>query len=198
MIKTLTRVGWWTAALAITTALGQEAREPAAISTPHNTLTLAAGGNYGVAAFGSHQAHHLALASLSYGRFLTDTLAPDRWYAGAIELRGELFGGPQFSPEDNWLIGLTPHVRYDFLASPRWIPFLDLGAGVAATGIGEPDLGSTFEFNLQAGLGLHYRLSKSVALTLEARYLHISCAGISQPNSGVNGITALLGITRFF
>lgn len=89
-------------------------------------------------------------------------------------------------------------MRYNFATGTRWIPFVDGGAGVTATSIGPPDLSGTFEFNLQAGTGIHCFLSDNLALSLEARYIHWSCAGIHQPNAGLNGVTGLLGLTFFF
>jgi opacity protein-like surface antigen len=120
------------------------------------------------------------------------------WYRGNAELRGELFTGAQFSPDSEWFVGLTSHLRYSFATGTRWIPFADAGAGVTATGIGAPDLSGTFEFNLQAGGGLHWFLRDHVALTAEARYVHWSCADIHKPNLGLNGVAGLLGLTYFF
>ena len=95
-------------------------------------------------------------------------------------------------------MGLIAHLRYNFATGTRWILFLDGGAGVTATGIGHPDLGGTFEFNHQAGVGVLWFLKENVALSLEARYVHWSCAGISNPNLGLNGVTGMLGLTFFF
>ncbi len=162
------------------------------------TLTLEAGANWGIAAFGSRQAHDLALMSISYGRMLGEVVGKGHWYQGNWELRGELFGGAEFRPDKEWLIGLTPHLRYNFVVSPRWVLFVDGGAGVTATGIGPPDLSNTFEFNLQGGGGAHWFIRDKLALAAEARFLHMSCAGISKPNLGLNGVMGMIGITRFF
>ncbi len=112
--------------------------------------------------------------------------------------RLELFGGAEFSPDEEWIIGFTPHVRYHFVTGTRWVPFVDGGAGITATGIGPPDLSNTFEFNLQGGAGVQWFFAENLAATLEVRFLHVSCAGISHPNLGLNGVTGLVGITRFF
>jgi len=124
----------------------------------------------------------------------------DHWYRSNFEARVEIFGGMQFHPEvdtDGWVVGLTPHLRYNFATGTRWIPFLDGGAGVTATGIRPSDLSGTFEFSLQPGGGGHWFLKDNLALTLETRYLHMSCAGISHPNLGLNGILGFLGPTWF-
>lgn len=162
------------------------------------TISLGAGGSYGVEILGGSQSHHLALASLTYGHFLGHLAGRDHWYQGNVELRVELFGGHQFSPTSEWLLGLTPHLRYHFATGTRWIPFVDLGAGVSATSIGPPDLGGTFEFNIQAASGVEWFLKDNLALSLQAGYLHVSSANIHNPNLGVNGVTGMLGLIYFF
>jgi hypothetical protein len=161
-------------------------------------LTIEAGANYGLASFGSEEAHHLALVSLSYGHVLGRVVGEGHWYRGNWEFRAELFGGAEFLPDNEYVIGLTPHLRYNFITGTRWVLFVDAGAGVSATSIGPPDLSNIFEFNLQAALGAHWFLKQDVALTVEVRFFHLSCAGISQPNQGLNGVLGLIGVTRFF
>jgi lipid A 3-O-deacylase len=164
-------------------------------------LTIEAGAAAGMAKLGSHQAHDLALLSASYGHMLGGLVGSDHWYRGNFEGRMEVFGGMQFHPDvdtDGWLIGLTPHLRYNFATGTRWVPFLDGGAGVTAMGIGPPDVSGTFEFNLQASAGVHWFLSDNLALTSDVRYTHYSCAGIHSPNSGINTVAFMLGVTWFF
>lgn len=164
-------------------------------------FTLEAGVAAGMASFGSHQAHDLAIQSASYGRMLSGVIGADHWYRGNVEARLELFGGMQFRPEvdtDGWFVGLTPHLRYNFATGTRWVPFVDAGAGVTAMGIGPPDVSGTFEFNLQAAAGVHCFLLDNLALTTDIRYYHYSCAGIHQPNSGINNVAFMLGVTWFF
>lgn len=165
---------------------------------PHTqSIELSAGATYGLDIFGSRERHHLAMASLTYG-YMLRARGEGHWYHGNPELRLELFGGAQFDPDTRRFIGLAPHLRYNFATGTRWVPFLGAGAGVTATTIGPPDLSGTFEFNLQAGTGIQYFIMDHLAIGLEARYVHWSCAGTHKPNQGLNGITSLLGITCFF
>ena len=129
---------------------------------------------------------------------LGGVVGDDHWYRGNWELRGELFSGAQFSPSTESLVGLTPHLRYNLATGTRWVPFADLGAGVSATSIGPPDLSGTFEFNLQANTGVNWFVRDNLALTFEAGYMHLSCAGIHPPNQGLNCVKGLVGITWFF
>jgi hypothetical protein len=162
------------------------------------SISFDAGAGYGVQAFGGKQSHDLALASISYGYMLGSVKGEGHWYRGNWEFRGELFSGAQISPQDEWLVGLTPHLRYNFATGTRWMPFVDAGAGVSATSIGAPDLSYYFEFNLQAATGVRWFLRDNVALSIEARYLHMSCAGISSPNLGLNNVNGMVGISWFF
>ena len=163
-----------------------------------HSVGLSLGAGYGLRSLGSREHHHFALASLSYGYMLSSVVGEGHWYRGNLEVRAELFGGAQFSPNSDWIIGLTPHLRYNFATGSRWMPFIDGGAGVTATGIGRPDLSGTFEFNLQACVGVHRFLRDDLALTFEVRFLHLSCAGINQPNLGANDVMGFVGLTKFF
>jgi hypothetical protein len=162
------------------------------------TISIDVGAVKGVQVLGGRQTHDLALLSLSYGHMLSHTVGEGHFYRGNWELRFELFGGSQFSPGSDWVIGLTPHLRYDFATGTRFIPFIDFGAGVTATSISAPDLSNTFEFNLQANGGVQWFLQDDLAITLRAGYLHMSCAHLSSPNLGLNGIQAMLGLSFLF
>jgi len=162
-----------------------------------SSFSASAAAAAGMTIFGSREAHDLALLSLSYGKVLGGVTG-DGWHRGNWEGRLELFAGAEFAPSVESLIGLTPHLRYDFATGTPWVPFADVGAGVTATSIGPPDLSGTFEFNLQAGFGTYYFFRKNLAATFEARYIHLSCARIHKPNLGLNSIMGTVGLTWFF
>jgi hypothetical protein len=156
------------------------------------------GGGIGLKALGSTREHDLVLAGVHYGRVISGVFAKDKWYAGNFELRGEIFGGEQISLHDAYIVGATPVLRYTFATESRLVPFLDFGAGVTATDMKRPDLGSEFEFNSQGGPGIHFFWNKNLAITVQARLMHISNAGIRHPNNGVNVIRISGGISWFF
>ena len=162
------------------------------------SVVFALGAGDGVQIFGGKQSHDLALISLSYGKMVGPVEGENHWYRGNWELLGELFSGAQFSPSTESLVGITPHLRYNFATGSRWIPYADIGAGVSATSIGRPDLSGTFEFNLQAATGVRWFIRDNLALGLEVRYLHMSCAGIHPPNLGLNTVNGMLSVTWFF
>jgi lipid A 3-O-deacylase len=162
------------------------------------TLSLEPGFALGVQAFGGQQFHDLGILSLSYGHMWGHVMGDGHWYHGNWEVRAEVFGAAQFSPNDVPVGGIAPHIRYNLATGSRWVPFVDLGAGVSASGIGPPDNSGTFEFNLQANVGTHFFLRDDLALTVETGLLHLSCAGIHDPNQGVNTIKGLFGVTWFY
>jgi hypothetical protein len=161
-------------------------------------LELAVGGALGLGSLVGHLNHDMALASISYGQVMGGAMGESHWYRGNWELVGEIFGGEQFHPRGAYLVGFTPLIRYSLATGTRWSPFLEGGFGPTATDIGHPDLSTTFEFNVQGTLGVHYFWNKHQAVTVQCRYLHLSNAGIRQPNEGVNSVVFLAGTSWFF
>jgi hypothetical protein len=98
----------------------------------------------------------------------------------------------------HYFVGLTPHLRYSFATGTRWLPFVDFGSGVSVTSIGLPDLGGPFQFNTQVSLGMNYFIKQNLALSLEGRAMHVSSAGIYQPNNGMDNLLILAGVNWFF
>jgi hypothetical protein len=173
------------------------AQPPTFLPTNWN-LGFTTGAGFGVKALGSRQSHGLTTASIHVGKLLVSdhpTLGP---FLRHLELAGELWTGAQYHPDTAYLAGFTPVARYHFLQGSRWTPFVDAGAGVTGTDIGHPDLSTTFEFNLQAGGGFQWFWRDNVAFTLQARYMHLSNAGIDSPNAGVNTFLFSGGLTWFF
>jgi len=152
----------------------------------------------GNSAFGSRQAHHFVLTKLHLGRMMSGVLGADHWYGGNVELVGELFAGGQVDPKGAYVVGVTPLLRYNFATGTRLVPFLEGGAGVTLTDVGLPDLSTRFEFNSQAGAGVHWLLNPRVAVTLQGRFAHLSNADIKRPNFGVNFSVFYGGLTWFF
>lgn len=151
----------------------------------------------GLKIFGSRQNHDLVFAGLSYGYTLGSVKGEGRRYRGNREFRDELFSGGQFPPRKDWLADLTPHLRYNFATGNRWIPYVDGGAEVTATGVGPPDLSHTFEINLQAATGVGWFIEDNATPSVGARYLQLSCASMDSPNLGLNNVNGMPGISWF-
>jgi len=159
---------------------------------------LGLGIGFAAKVFGSKGPHDLVLTRFYYGWMLGDVVGKDRWYRGNWEVVQEIFGGGQYHPRSRFVIGETTILRFNFATGTRWVPFLDAGVGISATDIGPPSLGSVFEFNEQFGAGFNYFWRNNRSLTLQYRFIHISNAGISEPNLGVNENMFYAGVSWFF
>jgi lipid A 3-O-deacylase len=158
---------------------------------------FSAGAGFGLHV-GGHKNHDLVLGVLHYGWVFSDVVGDDHWFRGNWELLGEAFGGAQYRPRTAYVAGATVVIRYNFATGTRFVPFIDGGAGPTITDIGRPDLGSLFNFNLQAGGGVRYFFQDNAAIIAQYRYLHMSNAGIREPNPGVNTSMFFLGFSWFF
>ena len=159
-------------------------------------FSLGAGPGYAI--LGSQVAHDMAFATLRYGKVMTDVLEEGSWRAGNLEFIAEVFAGGQWYPDNDYIVGAIPLLRYNFTTGSRVVPFFDAGAGVTLTDIGEPDLGGIFQFNLQAGIGTHIFLNQNTALTLQCRFIHLSNAGLRIPNGGADATVFSAGVSWFF
>lgn len=133
----------------------------------------------------------------------------DSLHAGGTFLRGndeflvEAVGGAIFQGPGNALGGLSILYRRNFLApGARWVPYLNLGAGGVYSDAYHDQvqkaLGSKFEFDLQASVGLRYRLATRWTLDGELAYRHLSNAHLASRNLGTNALGGLLGVSYGF
>jgi Lipid A 3-O-deacylase (PagL) len=129
------------------------------------------------------------------------------WSLGSNALRGTVEyvveGIPIYyvaQPGENAFgVSFTPFdLKYNFTAPGTFTPFLELGGGVLFTNHDVPPGTNGVNFTPQAGLGVHMPMSGTQHhVTLEMKYVHISNAGLSEPNPGVNTIQFKVGIGKF-
>lgn len=74
-----------------------------------------------------------------------------------------------------------------------WLPFFEIGGGVILTEYSK--LYGLVNFELQFGLGAHYKLDEKTSLSLGWRFHHLSNGGIYLPNVGINGNMLMLGVS---
>jgi hypothetical protein len=97
-------------------------------------------------------------------------------------------------------ISFTPFdVKYNFRRNAgRAIPFAELGGGVLITTHDVPSGTNAVNFTPQAGVGVHIPFGDNgYHATLALKYVHISNAGLSVPNPGLNTIQVRFGIGKF-
>lgn len=88
-------------------------------------------------------------------------------------------------------------LKWDFAARGRIEPYLELGGGTLFTNHQVPIGTSSVNFTPSAALGMHL-LDDKYAFSVELRYLHISNAGLSSPNPGINTLEVRVGWGKFF
>ena len=94
--------------------------------------------------------------------------------------------------------GFSPlGLKWDFAARGRFEPYFELGGGALFTNHQVPTGTSGVNFTPSAALGMHL-LGDKHTFSLELRYLHISNAGLSDPNPGINTVEVRVGVGKFF
>jgi len=100
----------------------------------------------------------------------------------------------QYLTPAGYMLGVMPLGARLYLGSGRVLPYVSIGAGLGWTNLERLDeIDQRFNFLLQGSLGLRVPLSERQAWTLEARLAHISDAGMTTPNLGLNSAVFLLG-----
>lgn len=74
-------------------------------------------------------------------------------------------------------------------------PFLEAGEGAVYTDLRKQDLGTRLQFTSTIGGGLEYEIRPGMAVGLQARFRHMSNAGMASSNPGINTVFGLLGLT---
>ena len=95
-------------------------------------------------------------------------------------------------------VGFNPlNLKWNFATRGRIVPYLELSGGTLFTNHDVPTGTDRVNFTSSAALGAHF-LGGSRNWSVEVRYMHISNAGLSDPNPGVNTVQVRLGIGKFY
>ena len=93
--------------------------------------------------------------------------------------------------------GLNPFaLKWNFAAHHNVTPYIDIGGGTLFTNTQVPSGTSRVNFTTSGAAGLHFLRSK-YNWSVEVRFMHISNAGLSTPNPGINTIQVRVGFGRF-
>ena len=94
-------------------------------------------------------------------------------------------------------VGFDPlGLKWNFQRRGRISPYLEITGGALFTNHDVPTGTNTVNFMDQAALGMHI-LGAKHDVSLELRYMHISNAGLTTPNPGINTVQVRLGIGSF-
>ena len=103
------------------------------------------------------------------------------------------------SPDSNAEAGVSFFIKMGILPqTSKFQPYLKAGAGMVYITQHTREQSTQFNFIDSGGIGVHYFLTKNTNLTLEGRYRHLSNAGIKHPNSGINTVFVVAGISYQF
>ena len=135
---------------------------------------------------------------LRYGWVLTDTHGPS-FLSGRFEYAVDAV--PLyviFQPANTaYGTGVNPlNLKWDFERHGHLVPYAELSGGLLFTNHQVPPHTSSVNFTPSGAFGAHY-LGERLVWTLEARYFHISNAGLSRANPGINTFEVRLGVGRF-
>jgi lipid A 3-O-deacylase len=133
-----------------------------------------------------------------FGLILTDPHGPGF-------LRGRLEYAIDVVPL--FLVSQKSGTAYGFGVNPfafKWaldthknvVPYFEIGGGTLFTNVEVPEESSHVNFTTSGALGLHFLRSKYNVST-ELRFMHISNAGISKLNPGINTLQLRVGFGRF-
>jgi opacity protein-like surface antigen len=163
-------------------------------------VSLAAGYGDGLD-FGADESGDVELAAVApqVGVGLTDVVGGGALHRGQLALLAEGTYLDAFEPRDGHAAGAALLLRYHWLGlSERFVPFVQAGAGMVELDFDLADQEDGFNFTLQAGVGVLYRVGRRAAVTAEWRLHHISNAGLDAPNDGINTGQVLIGASFFF
>ena len=150
-----------------------------------------------------HPVFNYVQTNLRIGRMLDSPTASESVLRGNFEAILELSNSVIYKGSGNYIGGFTALIRYNLLQqNSRLVPYIQTGAGVAYTDAykdhSQTTIGQAIEFTLQASLGLHYLIDEAWSIDAEAMFHHISNAGLSERNHGLNAVGGFVGLTYFY
>jgi lipid A 3-O-deacylase len=161
-----------------------------------NELQIWTGGGHGTN--GSQSGDGVFNIGARYGWILTDAHGPG-FLRGRFEYAVDIV--PLFlvmqTSNTAYGFGVNPFaLKWNFAAHGSVVPYADIGGGTLFTNVKVPEGTSHVNFTTSGALGVHFLRGK-YNWSAEVRYMHISNAGISRPNPGINTIQVRLGLGRF-
>jgi lipid A 3-O-deacylase len=95
-------------------------------------------------------------------------------------------------------VGFNPFaLKWNFERRGRLSPYFELSGGTLFTDHSVPTYTNVVNFTSAAALGTHV-LGAKYNWSVEVRYLHISNAGLANPNPGLNTVQVRVGVGRFW
>jgi lipid A 3-O-deacylase len=117
------------------------------------------------------------------------------WAPDPLRFKVEFAAGSTTTPETRAMISVGMMALYylDFFSTSRLLPYLEGGIGVIYTDFQVEGQGSRFNFNPQIGFGTELKWDSGAPFFGTIRLNHISNAGLSSENRGVNSLVLMIG-----
>ena len=130
---------------------------------------------------------------------LTDPVGQG-WYRGQVSIGAEVVYIQFQEPFVSNGAGFTPKIKYTFVAHNRIRPYAEFAGGPFWTDFTNrvPEESSSFDFILTAGVGCSFFVTSQTAINVGYRFHHISNAGTSYPNIGLNSSLPFGGFSFYF
>jgi lipid A 3-O-deacylase len=130
---------------------------------------------------------------------LTDPIGRG-WYRGQVSIGAEVVYIQFQEPVVSNGVGFTPKIKYTFVADNRIRPYAEFAGGPFWTDFTNqvPEESSSFNFILTAGFGCSYFITRQTSINVGYRFHHISNAGTSYPNLGLNSSLPFGGFSFYF
>jgi lipid A 3-O-deacylase len=159
-------------------------------------LQIWTGGGHGTS--GSQSGDGVFNIGARYGWILTDVHGPS-FLRGRFEYAVDVV--PVFlvmqTTNTAYGFGVDPFaLKWNFASHGSVVPYVEIGGGALFTNVKVPEGTSHVNFTPTGAFGVHILRGK-YNWSAEVRYMHISNAGISRPNPGINTIQVRLGLGRF-
>jgi hypothetical protein len=197
MTRSLRRAGsfclslFLTTSLAVSFAVAQDRPEEGG-----REFEVWTGGGYSVP--GGTKNTGLWNAGVRYGWILTAPHGPG-FLCGRFEIAVDAVPAfVVFQPANTaYGAGVNPvGLKWIFATRGHVAPYLELNGGTLFTTHAVPTGTSTINFTSSAAVGMYF--FGAHAWSMDVRYMHISNAGLTVPNPGVNTVQVRLGFGKFF
>jgi hypothetical protein len=137
-------------------------------------------------------------AGFRYGWVITDPIGP-KFMRGRFEYAVDAVPVFVIFQKTNTAYGVAVNpfaLIWNFDTHGRFVPYVDLDGGVLFTNTQVPAGTSRINFTPSGGLGVHY-LAKKLTWTADVRLVHISNAGLTAINPGINTVQLRVGVGWF-
>jgi Lipid A 3-O-deacylase (PagL) len=169
--------------------------------TLSNSMSIGIQAGYGDKAWDNNNFRlNTALLQPYFTLPVTNVIMHDWITRGVLEYKLEVPLGLITTLHDRALAGLSPlSFRYDFTGlKNRLVPYASLSLGMVYLDVPRQVQGTKYNFIINPAVGAQYFITDKWAISAECRFLHLSNAGIKEPNRGQNYIFGLAGISRYF